>query len=402
MSKVIPVTVRDKIATAPDDALYVCGNSDFAIKFDFDGEWDAYDTKTARFTYNGTYQDKVFSGDECPVPVISDTYSFKVGVFAGNLKTTTPAHVNAKKSILCGSGSPAAPSLDVYAQIMEKLNNSGGAVSPEQIEAAVSDYFSANPIAQDFKWLGDNPIPTTGDDTPAKWSELGTGFARFTAKLMDKQPGTYGLLLNFSRSGTTMQIFHLTNSGPAYIRSGNMSNGWDSKGWRKLTEGSYSGVTGGVTPPSPDDSPATAIAEHVKSVEVKNILVDSKYPNGGCELTFYAVTADGTEYSHTAKIKYPPEVDTTLKKQGAAADSAVVGAKIDKINEDIAAVVKESESEPETQSTELWIKPSSETLKIPQINDDAESAEDTWSGKKIASAIRAAIDGLPNASGVMF
>lgn len=122
MGKVIPVTVRDKIAAAQRDALYVCGNSDFTIEFDFDADWNEHNVKTARFTYNGTYQDKVFEGNVCPVPIITNTHSFKVGVFAGSLETTTAAYVSAKKSILCGSGSPAAPAPDVYAQIMEMLN----------------------------------------------------------------------------------------------------------------------------------------------------------------------------------------------------------------------------------------------------------------------------------------
>lgn len=145
MERVIPVTIRDKRATAPKDALYVCGNSDFSILFDFDSEWDEYEVKTARFRYGGTYMDVVFSGNECPVPVISDTHSFDVGVYAGNLKTSTPAYVSARKSILCGAGSPSSPSPDVYAQIMERLNSiEGGSVAPEVIAAAVEAYMEAH------------------------------------------------------------------------------------------------------------------------------------------------------------------------------------------------------------------------------------------------------------------
>ena len=146
MTKEIGIVVKNKIAKATGETVYVCGNSDFIIAFDFDDEWGAYDTKTARFVYNGKHQDKVFSGNQCPVPVISDTHSFKVGVFAGNLKTSTSAYVPAKKSILCGSGSPLAPSPDVYAQIMEMLNAAlariealerGGIVKPDDETSAV-------------------------------------------------------------------------------------------------------------------------------------------------------------------------------------------------------------------------------------------------------------------------
>lgn len=123
MNKTINVSIKNKIAVQTDNALYICGNSDFVVEFDFDAEWDGYDTKTARFILdNATYYDVVFQGNQCPVPIISNTYGIYVGVYAGNLQTTTPAHISAKKSILCSGGSPAAPSDDVYNQIMVELN----------------------------------------------------------------------------------------------------------------------------------------------------------------------------------------------------------------------------------------------------------------------------------------
>lgn len=126
MGHTINVSVRNKIAVAPKDALYICGNSDFVVVFDFDDEWAGYDAKTARFRYNGTHQDIVFTGNECEVPIISNTYNIEVGVFAGDLRTTTPAYVSAKKSILCGGGVPEDPPEDVYNQIMELLETRPG------------------------------------------------------------------------------------------------------------------------------------------------------------------------------------------------------------------------------------------------------------------------------------
>lgn len=86
----INISVRNKIATA-DSTEYICGNSDFVINFDFDSEWDAYGTKTARFSHSGSYTDVMFTGNQCAVPIISDTFFCHVGVYAGNLHTTTPA-----------------------------------------------------------------------------------------------------------------------------------------------------------------------------------------------------------------------------------------------------------------------------------------------------------------------
>ena len=82
------VSIRNKIAEYAGDAIYVCGNADCKIVFDFDIAWDGIGVKTARFVKDdGTYQEQVFTGNECPVPVISDTYGIRVGVYAGNLHT---------------------------------------------------------------------------------------------------------------------------------------------------------------------------------------------------------------------------------------------------------------------------------------------------------------------------
>ena len=86
-------------------------------------DWDAFETKTARFICDhGSYIDVIFDGDVCPVPILSNTRWVRVGVFAGNLSTTTPAQIVATNSILSDGGIPADPPPDVYNQLMEKLN----------------------------------------------------------------------------------------------------------------------------------------------------------------------------------------------------------------------------------------------------------------------------------------
>lgn len=120
----IEIEIKNKIAKSPA-AHIVCGNSDFEVKFLFDDEWEAYRTKTARFAYNGQYEDVVFEGDTCPVPVISGATICDIGVYAGDLHTTTPALVTCYKSILCEDGLPRDPMPDVYLQIIELLNKGG-------------------------------------------------------------------------------------------------------------------------------------------------------------------------------------------------------------------------------------------------------------------------------------
>ena len=122
------IVVNNKIATYQKrDGEIVCGNNDYQIVFTFDDEWNAHATKTARFIWNGSYTDVVFTGTVCPVPIISNAKVCEVGVYAGNLATTTPAEIRCVKSILCSNGVPAPPPDDVYAQIMALL-----AESPEE------------------------------------------------------------------------------------------------------------------------------------------------------------------------------------------------------------------------------------------------------------------------------
>ena len=137
----LKVIVKNKIAKFYGSYI-VCGNSDYTINFNFDSEWDAYETKTARFEYNGTYIDVIFTGSTCNVPVIQNTHLITVGVYAGDLHTTTPAIIPAKISILCGSGTPAAPSDDVYSQIMELLNNLEVGGMPQSLKTAFKNYFT--------------------------------------------------------------------------------------------------------------------------------------------------------------------------------------------------------------------------------------------------------------------
>ena len=165
MERVISVSVKDKIAAAAPDALYICGNSDYTIQFEFDAEWDAFPEKTARFIYANQYQDVVFQYNSCRIPVITGALVITVGVFAGDLHTTTPAVINARRSILCPAGSPADPSEDVYNQLMEEMNRifdaittGGGAFSTDATLKLENGVLSVN--TQD-EVSEDNTLPIT-------------------------------------------------------------------------------------------------------------------------------------------------------------------------------------------------------------------------------------------------
>lgn len=122
----IKILVRDKRAIVEGSPVIICGNSDYVVAFDFDDEWSATGPKTARFVYvkegEVQHEDVVFSdATAVPVPVLSDVSFVKVGVFEGDLCTTTPARIPCEASILCGSGELQEPSEEVYNQIMALL-----------------------------------------------------------------------------------------------------------------------------------------------------------------------------------------------------------------------------------------------------------------------------------------
>lgn len=126
--KDIKITVADKKATLEGTPIIVCGNSDYTVTFSFDSEWSAMGPRTARFVYikNGEKQhtDVVFSGATVAVPVLSDVDFVQVGVFEGNLATTTPARILCSPSILCGTGSTSdSLTEDVYNQLLALVVN---------------------------------------------------------------------------------------------------------------------------------------------------------------------------------------------------------------------------------------------------------------------------------------
>lgn len=153
MNTIIDISVKNKVAVQTNNTVYVCDNSDFVINFDFDQEWDEHEFKTARFVFNGSYVDAVFEGNQCAVPVISDTHQIAVGVYAGNLHTTTPALISAQKSILSGSEAPAEPHPDVYAQ-MQKLFEEGLVVASECANSAKQSAKEAKDYAEIVEHYG--------------------------------------------------------------------------------------------------------------------------------------------------------------------------------------------------------------------------------------------------------
>lgn len=156
---IIDIDITDKRPTVEATPVIVCGNSDYTIRFTFDEEWGALVAKTARFVYRRAgkteHQDVPFVGDTVAVPVLSDVNEVYIGLYAGNLCTTTPARIPCDRSILCGSTVHEEPEEDVYNQLMGFLNDVV-AISDERILKGVSDYVKENPIV-DYENLDNKP-----------------------------------------------------------------------------------------------------------------------------------------------------------------------------------------------------------------------------------------------------
>lgn len=122
----IEISVQGRVARVNDTPVLVCGNATDTVTFTFDSEWSGYTGKTARFVYERlgvvAFQDVPFSGNTAKIPVLSNITEVRIGVFAEDIVTTTPAVVPCRKSIKCGTGEVEEPTPDVYAQIMKLFN----------------------------------------------------------------------------------------------------------------------------------------------------------------------------------------------------------------------------------------------------------------------------------------
>lgn len=164
----IEISVENRVATPPSNAVIVCGNSDYTLTFSFDAEWEAETNKVARFVWfsrNKTYSEEIsFEGNTVAVPILSNTNAVHVGVYAGNLRTTTPAKIVCEHSILC-YGSEDEKEHDSLARIKGQLEEfakalAGIEVDPAEIKNAVMEYLAKNP-----------PKVTETDPTVPAWAK---------------------------------------------------------------------------------------------------------------------------------------------------------------------------------------------------------------------------------------
>lgn len=159
MLTTIHITVRDRVPTITAGEDVISHNSDYVAEFEFDEEWQDK-VKTVYFVCeDGSYQAVVMDGNSCGVPMLDGEHRrIFVGVQAGAakkpsvLKTTRPCCLKVRDSIADLLGQPIPdPTPDVYQQIMALLEDiKQGEVSPEDIQKAVDNYLTENPISVDI------------------------------------------------------------------------------------------------------------------------------------------------------------------------------------------------------------------------------------------------------------
>lgn len=138
IEKQFVISVKGKIAELVNGGKLVCGNNDYKIEFDFDEAWDNHNTKTALFVFGTQTIYKVFDGNICDGVVVENATNCYIGVFSGDLITSTYATIPCLMSIRDLGGVPEEPTKEVYDQIIDLINKyiqggggtGGGGFSP--------------------------------------------------------------------------------------------------------------------------------------------------------------------------------------------------------------------------------------------------------------------------------
>lgn len=247
MDKVINITVRNRVAIADPGQHIVCGNEDYTAVFDFDDEWSGIVVKTARFYRGGIYTDVPFHGDTVTIPEMVKVSRVEIGVFAGDM-TTTPANVRCYRSILCNGGNVAEPDPDVYARILELINDlQKNGVSDEQIAEAVEKYLTENPIegggGQDG--VGIKSVSWTNDFKLKL--ELTDGMTYVSPPLRGSDgvgmPGQDGVSVTHEWNGTVLTVTSASGTSSADLKGEKGANG---VGIQSVTQTTTSTADGGA------------------------------------------------------------------------------------------------------------------------------------------------------------
>lgn len=191
---IININITDKRPVVEGSPVIVCNNSDYSIKFTFDADWGVDTYKTARFVYSRggrvLHEDRGFIGDTVQVPELANVSAVYIGVFEGDLHTSTPAVIPCELSIICKSGEPAAPPPDIDQTLAEQLQRQIGDLNALETEgktdlvSAINEVLNGGggadgqtPYIQDgYWWIGETNTNVKAEGTDGYTPVKGTDY----------------------------------------------------------------------------------------------------------------------------------------------------------------------------------------------------------------------------------
>ena len=143
------ISVTNKRAVLTTPIVIVNGNSDYLVTFTFDSEWDDYTAKTLEVKYIDRNcvkrkNEVLFEGSSVYLPILRDVSEVAIGVYAGDLHTTTCAMIKCERCISDGDAVHDPPSVDVYDQLLEYLAGLQGGGMTGNAYTVASGYISRN------------------------------------------------------------------------------------------------------------------------------------------------------------------------------------------------------------------------------------------------------------------
>ena len=170
--KIINITVKNKRA-AGDGTVLICDNSDYRLRFSFDSDWEGMDPKTARMVWGGKHRDFPFTGSEVDLDRLPVADMVSIGVYAGDIKTSTSAIFRCSPSILSSNPVHVPPPEDVYNEIMKLIGTVDDAILDVE-ELPPAGHIKPNNL---YRCSG-KLYHRVGD----KWAQLDTDLTDFVAR----------------------------------------------------------------------------------------------------------------------------------------------------------------------------------------------------------------------------
>lgn len=183
MNTEIAIRIRGLTAEATAGQKIICGNSGYTVALYFDEvegvPWGDYLIKTVRFEWLDTmtgqrrHIDAQYTNQPIPIPTeaTQDVYELNVGVYAGNLLSSTPARVPCERCTTDGATFHGDTTPDIYAALLAALANLTGGGSPLVMRPRVREgmfmgHFETLDVPQQMVQLSLLSMAPQGEEEP--------------------------------------------------------------------------------------------------------------------------------------------------------------------------------------------------------------------------------------------